>query len=71
VEFPAEKKKGTVQLRTNKAGNPTTTRNRIVRGRQERPLARLRLLRFVRKKTPSHPVHYYEREEGVMLPKVH
>ena len=58
-------KKETVQLRTNKAGNPTTMTNNIASGRQERPLERLRLLGFILKKTPSHPIHNYEWEEGV------
>src|SRR5690606_26515625 len=59
-------KKETVQLRTNSAGTPTTTANKSSRGRHEgfREL-RLRLLRFVLKKIPSHPLHNYEGEEGV------
>jgi hypothetical protein len=59
-------KKGTVQLRTKIAGNPTIMNNSSIRGRQELPLDRLRLLLFVLKKTPSHPIHYYERGEGVI-----
>jgi hypothetical protein len=61
-----EEKKETVQLRTNSAGTPTTAMNSKSRGRHEGNLGlRLRLLRLVLKKTPSHPLHTYEWEEEV------